>query len=202
MLQFSGRSRCLRLTDFYGLRADAGDSKLSNPKETPVIHPHRHPPLLHLPMVLPQRSQSTMTEWLDLALNIVSLLPLFQTLPRSAPLPGISEFDGVSLPKKQKRPDVELPNAQFGSISYVRVYANCRLRRIWFVSALPICRIVATHTFASQLTCSCSPKLASGPCRIWTSENSPSLLRNHHERDLALQRCFGIISGSQRLPYR
>lgn len=27
-----------------------------------------------------------------------------------------------------------MPNSQFGSMSYVKVYANCRIRRIWFVS--------------------------------------------------------------------
>jgi hypothetical protein len=35
---------------------------------------------------------------------------------------------------KRRRTMAELPNSQFGSITYVRVYANCRLRRIWFVS--------------------------------------------------------------------
>lgn len=35
---------------------------------------------------------------------------------------------------KRRRTMAELPNSQFASITYIRVCANCRLRRIWFVS--------------------------------------------------------------------
>jgi len=35
--------------------------------------------------------------------------------------------------KKKGKRESELPFGGFGSVSYVRVYANCRLRRIWFV---------------------------------------------------------------------
>jgi hypothetical protein len=28
--------------------------------------------------------------------------------------------------------EIELPNARFSRISYVKVYATCRLKRIWF----------------------------------------------------------------------
>jgi len=37
---------------------------------------------------------------------------------------------------KKRKLVTEVPSGRFGSISYVRVYANCRVRRIWFVSGL------------------------------------------------------------------
>lgn len=59
---------------------------------------------------------------------MTTLLPLFQSLPRSPQEAG-----------SKKKKETEMPNGQFGSISYVRVYASCRVRRIWFVSRfLPV----------------------------------------------------------------
>jgi hypothetical protein len=83
---------------------------------------------------------------MDLAINTAQLLSLFQTLPD----PDDSEDDeedgneigstagevrlkGLAQEKGKHRPAVEVPNTQFGSISYVRVYANCRVKRIWLV---------------------------------------------------------------------
>jgi hypothetical protein len=60
-------------------------------------------------------------------------MPLFKTLPRSD-----ADGDGESSRGKKSRLDpvagIGIPNDQFGHVTYVRVYANCRLRRIWFVS--------------------------------------------------------------------
>ncbi|RXK35909.1 hypothetical protein M231_06829 [Tremella mesenterica] len=38
---------------------------------------------------------------------------------------------------RTSKEETQLPSGKLASVSYVRVYANCRLRRIWFVSCLP-----------------------------------------------------------------
>lgn len=78
---------------------------------------------------------------MDLSINVAQLLPLFQSIPDPAS-DGSDDDVGeeeVNLPKSNKRRqgqmEHEVPNAQFAYISYVRVYANCRLRRVWLVGS-------------------------------------------------------------------
>ena len=82
-----------------------------------------------------------MTPWTDIAINVVQLLPLFQNIPDPDPHPTSGEDEDhtgsgkrSALKGAQHRTAEEMPNGQFASISYVRVYANCRIRRIWLVS--------------------------------------------------------------------
>lgn len=101
----------------------------------PSIHPYRSPPLIHLPLSLPASSASILTPWLDLPLNLSAILPFFQSLPRHPTQLGY-EGDGEVMQSNKRRKTVELPSGKFAYVSYVRVYANCRVRRIWFVSHL------------------------------------------------------------------
>jgi hypothetical protein len=71
---------------------------------------------------LPATDQHTLTTWLDIKLNLASLLPLFKSLPRAQ-----------DHKDKRQKLDTELPSGSFSEVTYVRVYANCRMRRIWFV---------------------------------------------------------------------
>lgn len=97
----------------------------------PSIHPHRSPPLVHLPLsVLSSESSSELTPWRHIELNLSSLIPLFQSLARRY---EEKEEKGTGSRKKRKT-EIELPNGGFRSVSYVRIYANCRIRRIWLVS--------------------------------------------------------------------
>lgn len=75
---------------------------------------------------------------MHISLNVAALVPLFQSLPRLQIRSDEDEDDDVAdAPEpKKRRKIVELPNGKFGNFSYVRVYSNCRVRRIWFVSAL------------------------------------------------------------------
>jgi len=117
---------------------DGADSQ-----STPTCLPHRSPPLIHLPLNLPPQDQHTLTPWLDIKLNLASLLPLFKSLPRAL---------GHDKDKnKRQRFDTELPSGSFSQVSYVRVYANCRLRRIWFVSTLSLVRHEAALMVRAQM---------------------------------------------------
>ncbi len=130
-------------------------------QKNPTIHPYRYPPLVHLPLNIPQRTKTTLNPWLELNLNLPSLIVLFQTLPRprkeiddngpeledgyDEDKEGGDDNDDDDLEQKdvktrrkdtrrKRRKIVELPSGGFGSLTYIRVYANCRVRRIWFVS--------------------------------------------------------------------
>jgi hypothetical protein len=76
-----------------------------------------------------------LTPWLDIKLNLASLIPLFKTLPQQNPLDS----------NKRPKLDTVLPSGPFGQVTYVRIYANCRLRRIWFVSG--------PYLACAELTC-------------------------------------------------
>ncbi|KAK4704065.1 hypothetical protein P7C70_g2150, partial [Phenoliferia sp. Uapishka_3] len=66
-----------------------------------------NPPLLHLPLSFPAPSPSTLTPWTTLTLHLPALLSAFSRLDNGRIF------------------------AKFSSLDFVKVYANCRLRRIW-----------------------------------------------------------------------
>ncbi|KAF9269695.1 hypothetical protein L218DRAFT_916056 [Marasmius fiardii PR-910] len=97
-----------------------------------------HSPLLHLPLSFPPSSSRPLTSWTTITLNIPSFLPYFSALAKTDlhTKPGDSD-----LPTSQS---IErniilrtLPNGTYSHVSYVRVYATCRLRRIWFSETSP-----------------------------------------------------------------
>ena len=99
-------------------------------QKIPTAHTFRSPPLIHLPLALPKASSSTVTSWLHISLNLAQVIPLFQTLPRSG-RHGLDDTEAS--PKIKSRKISDLPSGKLGSITFLRVYANCRIRRIWFV---------------------------------------------------------------------
>ncbi|WVO21184.1 uncharacterized protein IAS62_002490 [Cryptococcus decagattii] len=112
-------------------RGREGVIRCSSYKTDPSIHPHRSPPLVHLPLsVLSSESSCELTPWRHIELKLSSLIPLFQSLARKY---EEEEEKGTGSSKKRKT-EIELPNGGFRSVSYVRIYANCRIRRIWFSS--------------------------------------------------------------------
>ncbi|KAK4684214.1 hypothetical protein P7C73_g5981, partial [Tremellales sp. Uapishka_1] len=106
-----------------------GVIRISSFKHRPTIHPSRTPPLIHLPLNLPDATSSTLTPWLTTSMDLASLLPLFQTLLKVRL--EEEEEDEEEGRRRKRRKAAELPSGQFGHVTYVRIYANCRLRRIW-----------------------------------------------------------------------
>ncbi|KAF9558071.1 hypothetical protein CPC08DRAFT_692495 [Agrocybe pediades] len=98
-----------------------------------------HPPLLLLPLSFPSHSSSRLTPWSIINVHFPSLLPWF-----SSPIiaSGDREEDTQESPESRGWSSNALPNTSiipssvptgtYSSVLYVRVYANCRLRRIWF----------------------------------------------------------------------
>lgn len=82
------------------------------------------PPLLHLPLSFPTTSATPLTSWSTLSLHLPTLLSHFSSRALVRNLHDEEEDARLN--------EVELPNARFSHISYVKVYATCRLKRIWF----------------------------------------------------------------------
>ncbi|KAI0676566.1 hypothetical protein C8Q78DRAFT_998348 [Trametes maxima] len=81
-------------------------------------------PILLLPLSFPPSSSRPLTSWCIIAIRLPTLLPHFG----SAALAREDEPASSS---------VQVPSGTYSHVSYVKVYATCRLRRIWFSEGGP-----------------------------------------------------------------
>ncbi|EIW72012.1 hypothetical protein TREMEDRAFT_66672 [Tremella mesenterica DSM 1558] len=119
------------LVDTKGLE---GVVRISSFQKDPKVYSERRIPMIQLPLKLPVGGRTMLTPWTEMVLDLNLLLGLFQTLPRTNN--DDDEESGLGGMRTSKE-ETQLPSGKLASVSYVRVYANCRLRRIWFVSCLP-----------------------------------------------------------------
>ncbi|KAH9847432.1 hypothetical protein C2E23DRAFT_498540 [Lenzites betulinus] len=90
--------------------------------------------LLLLPLSFPPPSSRPLTSWCTIAINLPSILPHFS----SAALTGDDQGDQYSGSAPHgHRVIQQVPSGSYSHVSYVKVYANCRLRRIWFSDGGP-----------------------------------------------------------------
>ncbi|KAI3481200.1 hypothetical protein L1887_56517 [Cichorium endivia] len=85
-------------------------------------------PLLHLPLTTaptPDQDEATLTAW-----QVV-------TLPLDRIARSLSDTSLLSATPQDSRPSHLDPFGEFDSISYVKIHANVRLRRIWCSNSLP-----------------------------------------------------------------
>ncbi|KAI0035837.1 hypothetical protein K488DRAFT_42446 [Vararia minispora EC-137] len=80
------------------------------------------PPLLHIPLSFPHASSTPLTTWNTISLHLPSLIPHFT----SSELNHDSD-EGASIVDV-----LPAPTGRYTNVSYIVVYASCRLRRIWF----------------------------------------------------------------------
>ncbi|KAK7451794.1 hypothetical protein VKT23_012473 [Stygiomarasmius scandens] len=81
-------------------------------------------PILHLPLSFPLASTRPLTAWSTVSIHIPTFVPHFC----SSALAGLMEDDENDMPSASRS---RLPNGSYSHMTYVRVYATCRLRRIW-----------------------------------------------------------------------
>ncbi|KDQ07419.1 hypothetical protein BOTBODRAFT_609848 [Botryobasidium botryosum FD-172 SS1] len=93
-----------------------GKIRCSTFQKSPAIYP-TSPPLLHLPLALPAQSPTSLTSWCTLSLHLPTLVPHFRTPSLVLPSP---ETALAPVP------------TQYSHTSYFKIYATCRLRRVWF----------------------------------------------------------------------
>ncbi|KAJ6582901.1 hypothetical protein DFH09DRAFT_1144870 [Mycena vulgaris] len=109
-----------------------GVVRLSTFQKQPRLKPSTtpsSPPLLHLPLSFPSISSRPLTAWATVTLHLPTLLPHFTSsslLPRGTEGAHMLALLGTSM-----------PSGSFSHTSYVKVYASCRLRRIWFSQSGP-----------------------------------------------------------------
>ncbi|KAI0056227.1 hypothetical protein BV25DRAFT_1832454 [Artomyces pyxidatus] len=99
----------------------AGVVRCSTFQKSPALK-RTTPPLLHLPLAFPTAASTPLTAWCTLAIHLPSLLPHFSS--RSLLQSDDEEEEGGS--------SAQMPGAKYGHVSYVKIYATCRLRRVWF----------------------------------------------------------------------
>ncbi|KAJ3476534.1 hypothetical protein NLI96_g11091 [Meripilus lineatus] len=93
-----------------------------------------NPPILHLPLAFPPSSSRPLTAWSTINLNLPTLLPNFS----SASLVKDEDEDEVDNPNQgHSHIQAQVPGGIYSHVSYVKVYATCRLRRIWFTEVGP-----------------------------------------------------------------
>jgi hypothetical protein len=115
----------------------SADKKLpqKQPQLKPVDTAIRYP-LLHLPISFPRPSPHRLTAWSTIALHLPPLLSQFSSLSllSQADNEGSSSLQPSS---RICRTGGRLPLANYSHVAYVKVYATCRLRRIWFSESGP-----------------------------------------------------------------
>jgi len=96
-------------------------------KEPRLSLPAKSPPLLHLPLSFPSSSSRPLTAWSTIALHLPSFIPHFS----SAGLTHNNDLEQRSEPPFAPA----VPSGRYSHLAYVKVYATCRLRRIWLNDA-------------------------------------------------------------------
>ena len=118
-------------------------------------------PLLHLPLRFPATSGHLLTTWTTITIHLPSLLPHFSSASLSAAAPEARDEDDedgsdgdVGVGTSDVKPNTpytrrskagiegpirqaQVPSGTYSHVSYVKVYATCRLRRIWFSDSGP-----------------------------------------------------------------
>ncbi|KAI1786077.1 hypothetical protein LXA43DRAFT_82350 [Ganoderma leucocontextum] len=94
-------------------------------------------PLLLLPLSFPPSSSRPLTSWSTISLNLPSLLPHFSSAALARTDEDEDESSTSSFSSRSGRTHAQVPSGTYSHVSYVKVYATCRLRRIWFSEGGP-----------------------------------------------------------------
>lgn len=106
-----------------------------------IISPAPNAPVLHLPLSFPQPSSRPLTAWSTIALNLPTLIPHFNSLALRNQLVDDNDDNDdrrdVSHPRIFPATNVSVPSGPYSHLSYIKIYATCRLRRIWLSDFAP-----------------------------------------------------------------
>lgn len=91
-------------------------------------------PVLHLPLVFPS-SSNLLTPWSTVTLHLPKFIPYFSSVSRGQRLQD--DTRDVSVASSSSHPLPLLPDGTYSHLTYVKIYATCRLRRIWLSDCAP-----------------------------------------------------------------
>ncbi|KAG9309944.1 hypothetical protein JVU11DRAFT_9976 [Chiua virens] len=133
-----------------------GVVRCSTFQKTPQLVRHRGgaPPLLHLPLTFPPSSSNPLTAWSTITLNLATFIPQFASLAAHAQIehdrgdlydsfPGLAAETGApssSVSETSRNHQLPLPSGTYAHLAFIKIYATCRLRRIWLSNSAPITR--------------------------------------------------------------
>ena len=97
-------------------------------------------PLLLLPLSFPSSSTYPLSPWNTINIHLPSFLPHFSSPILHSPDHDDDDNDddddvgerNAAQEIKSRSFTAVIPGGIYSHVSYVRVYANCRLKRIWF----------------------------------------------------------------------
>ncbi|KIM46925.1 hypothetical protein M413DRAFT_16491 [Hebeloma cylindrosporum] len=99
-------------------------------------------PILSMPLSFPSPSSRPLTPWSTINIHFPSILPYlssqllhYDDQHNSEEGPGSKSWPSSSNPRGSF--PTSIPSGTYSYVSYVRVYATCRLRRIWFGESGP-----------------------------------------------------------------
>lgn len=107
-------------------------------KNPTLNYNHDLAPVLHLPLKFPSSSSNALTAWSTVTVHLPSFIPQFASVSRDQrSRTDASDEDGStenasSIPSPQS-----LPGGAYAHLTYVKIYATCRLRRIWLSGSAP-----------------------------------------------------------------
>ncbi|GJE94870.1 hypothetical protein PsYK624_110460 [Phanerochaete sordida] len=114
-----------------------GIVRFSTFQRTPRLKPAELP-ILHLPVSFPQSSHR-LTGWAIINVNLANLLPRFSDVSlleeeeeEEEDASEDEDYGNQPRPRKKARLAGVVPSGTMSHVSYVKVYATCRLRRLWF----------------------------------------------------------------------
>ena len=124
-------------------------------QKTACLKVEHKPPLLHVPIYFKSVDGTLMSgsSWSTVSLNLQDIIHQFAAVnsaQRSLAEQSGEADDSERIPTKRHRRPLfneraddgatitqPLPSGAFGKVLYIKVYANCRLRRIWFSNGAP-----------------------------------------------------------------
>ncbi|KAH9917643.1 uncharacterized protein BXZ73DRAFT_92339 [Epithele typhae] len=92
------------------------------------------PPLLLLPLEFPPPSSRPLTSWTTISLNLAARLSSFSsaTLAQADDDDDDDDDDDEGSTANAHQYRSQVPSGTYSHVSYVKIYATCRLRRVWF----------------------------------------------------------------------
>ncbi|KAG8216930.1 hypothetical protein J3R82DRAFT_7206 [Butyriboletus roseoflavus] len=108
-------------------------------KSPTLVRHHGTSPLLHLPLAFPPSSSSPLTAWSTIALDLPKFVPQFASLAHIQSSSDLAD-DHHAAERGGTSDQVPLPSGTYSHLAFIKIYATCRLRRIWLSESAPITR--------------------------------------------------------------